>query len=309
MTSPPSFDPGLTQKYSGKIRRIINPDGSFNVRRTGRRWQKLHVYQWLISISWPKFLGIVLGAYAILNLLFAWLYLLVGIENLTGAMLSTAWERFISAYFFSFQTFTTVGYGAMAPHGVMASALAAIEAFTGILTFALITGMFYGRFVKPVARILFSRNALIAPYQQGQSLQVRIVNQRANHLLEIEAIAILMTVDKVSPILKRNFYLLNLEIPRINFLALTWTIVHALNEKSPLWQKTAAELAETESEILVQIKAYDESYGAHVHARYSYRAGEIVWGAKFQPAFAVDPDGQVVIELDKIHDYETVKLV
>jgi inward rectifier potassium channel len=306
--APPSFDPGLTQKYTGKISRIINPDGSFNVRRTGRLWQQLHLYQWLTSISWPAFFGTIVGTYVLLNLIFAGLYLLIGIEHLRGAQGASGLENFGNAYFFSFQTFTTVGYGAIAPGGVLASALAAVEAMIGILTFALITGIFYGRFTKPSAKILFSRNVLVAPYREGTSLQFRVVNQRANMLLEVEATVILMTVDRSSPILKRNYVPLKLELPRVNFLTLTWTLVHAINETSPLWQKGMDELRDAESEVIVQLKAYDESYGDVVYARYSYRAEEIVYGARFLPAFTVDDNGEIVIELEKHHNHERLEM-
>lgn len=302
--APPSFDPGLTQKYAGRIRRIINADGSFNVRRTGARARQLHIYQWLVCLSWPQFFAVILGTYVGFNLLFALCYVGIGIEHLKGAELGTALDNFVSAFFFSFQTFTTVGYGAIAPGGFLASALAAVEALVGILTFALITGIFYGRFTRPTARILYSNRALVAPYQQGQSLQFRLVNQRATLLVEVEATVFLMTVDRSSPILKRNYAVLKLEVPRINFLTLTWTLVHAINETSPLWQRAREEMLDSETEIIVQLKGYDESYGDIVYSRHSYRAEEIVWDARFLPAFDVDEQGELVVNLDRLHEHE-----
>jgi inward rectifier potassium channel len=304
--APPNFDPGITQRYTGKIRRIINPDGSFNIRRTGNRVRQLHAYQLLTCMSWPKFLSVILLTYVCMNLVFAGLYLWIGIEHLRGAATGTGWDNFAGAFFFSFQTFTTVGYGAIAPAGLWTSALSAFETLVGILTFALITGIFYARFTKPTAQLLYSREALIAPHREGRSLQFRVVNRRASLLVDVEVTVFLMTVDRTSPILKRNYSTLKLDIQRVNFLTLTWTLVHPIDEQSPLWNKGLAELHDTESEVIIQLKGYDESFGDIVYSRHSYRAEEIVWDARFLPAFDVDMHGEIVVDINKLHDYESL---
>lgn len=306
-TNQQSFDPGLTQKFSGTIRRIINKDGSFNVHRTGVGLQNLHFYQYLINLSWPKFLGIVLMAYLLINGIFACLYFLPGIENLKGAETDTPEAAFMSAFFFSVHTFTTVGYGTIAPKGIGTNLIATFEALTGFMSLALAAGLLYGRFSRPSARIIFSDRALTAPYQGKTSLQFRIANQRTNTLMEMEAKVLLMTVENVQGSPQRKYYALNLERPYIYFFPLTWTIVHPIDESSPLFGKKPEDLAALQAEILILIKGFDDTFSQVVHARYSYRYDEIVWGAKFVPVFHVDTSGDLVVEVDRIGEMEVIE--
>ena len=189
------FDPGITQSYDGRIRRIINRDGSFNVRRRGRRLQDLHLYQFFLRLSWPLFFAVVLAGFLSVTAVFAGLYMAAGPDGLQGIPPGTPFETFLHVFFFSVQTITTVGYGTIAPSGVADNAVASIEAMMGVLGFAFSAGLLYGRFSRPNARILFSSNALIAPYEGGTSLQFRIANQRSNAIVDIEATVVLMTVE------------------------------------------------------------------------------------------------------------------
>src|SRR5258706_289757 len=275
----PSFDPGLTQKFSGNLRRFINKDGTFNVRRQGVTWRATHPYLRLINMSWPAFLTIVFFAYVVVNTLFAVAYFLVGMQGIQGGEASTAAERFTNAFFFSAQTLSTVGYGSMAPHGIAANILSAFEAMLGLMGFALATGLLFGRFSRPSARIGFSDQMVIAPYQDGVSLQFRVVNHRMNSLVELEAKVMLMTVEDVGPESKRIYKVLNLERPSVYFFPLTWTIVHPIDRESPLHGKTAADLEKLQAEVLILIKGYDDTFSQTVNAKYSYRYDEIKWGA------------------------------
>src|SRR5580692_4332365 len=176
----PSFDPGLTQKYDGPLRRVINPDGSFNVLRRGTTWRDFNPYLHLVSISWTRFFGWILLAYILVNSLFAIVYYEMGPGALAGPFPNRASEQFLQCFFFSSQTMTTVGFGAIAPASHAANVLAAFEALVGLMGFAVATGLLFGRVSRPSARIGFSRNALITPYQDSTSFQFRIVNRRAN---------------------------------------------------------------------------------------------------------------------------------
>jgi inward rectifier potassium channel len=298
----PSFDPGLTQKFTAPVRRIINQDGSFNVRRQGGTWKAIHPYLYLINMSWAGFFTVVFFAYLFVNILFAVAYFLVGIEQIHGAEAGTASERFLNAFFFSAQTLSTVGYGSMSPHGLAANSLSAIEAMLGLMGFALATGLLFGRFSRPSARIGFSEKMLIAPYQDGVSLQFRIVNERKNSLMELEARVMLMTVEGVGAASKRIYKVLKLERPTVYFFPLTWTIVHPIDETSPLHGKTADDLEKLQAEFLILIKGYDDTFSQTVLSRSSYRYDEIVWGARFTPAFHVDDEGDLVLEINKISE-------
>ena len=293
-----SFDPGLTTQFSGALRRAINHDGSFNVLRKGLRLRDVNVYLKLIDTTWPRFLLFVFVAFLVLNVAFAGLYLALGIEHLRGA--EPEMSAFENAFFFSVHTITTVGYGYIYPTGVWANSVSAVEAATGLMVFALFTGLLYGRFSRPSARILFSDQALIAPYQDGTSLQFRITNARSNVLMNLEARVLLMTVETNDGQLKRQFIDLQLERRQVYFFPLTWTIVHPIDSASPFYGKTAEDLSRLAAEILILIQGFDDTFSQMVHAQYSYRHDEIVWGAKFEPAFSVDAKGELVLEIDHV---------
>ncbi len=304
----PTFDPGLTQQYTGVLKRAINRDGNFNVRRSGVTWHDFHPYLYLISASWPVFLGIVALVFMLANIFFGSLYLWIGIEHLKGAEAPSAWSQFLNAFFFSAHTLTTVGYGNMYPIGPAANSIAVIEALLGLLSFAIATGLVFGRFSRPSARIGFSEQMLIAPYRDGASLQFRIVNRRSNNLIDLDARLMLMTVELVDGNLQRKYANLELEREHVLFFPLTWTIVHPLNESSPLYGKTAQDLERLQAEILIMIKAFDDTFGQTVQVRYSYRYDEITWGAKFSPAFEIDPEGNMRLEVNKVGEVQTLEL-
>ncbi len=164
------FDPGLTQQYTGALRRAINKDGTFNVLRRGTSWRDVHPYLHLVSMPWPAFFGTLLLAYVVVNLAFAIVYYLLGPDTL---QVGVPGGRFLTGLYFSSQTLTTVGFGSIAPKSHAANVVAAFEALTGLLGFAVATGLLFGRVSRPSARIGFSERAVVAPYQDGTSLSPR----------------------------------------------------------------------------------------------------------------------------------------
>ena len=300
-----TFDPGLTNQYSGGLRRIIEKDGSFNVRRRGG--SGFNFYLFLLDTTWPRFIAVVAAAYLVVNVLFASLFIAAGTEHLSGADTNTGLGPFASAFFFSVHTLTTVGYGSMYPIGFAANIIAALEAMTGLMGFALGTGLMYGRFSRPSAKIVFSDVMLVAPYQEGASLQFRIANERDNVLLELEAKVLMMYVDKTEDEPRRKFVDLTLERPTVYFFPLTWTVVHPIVADSPIFGKTADDLKQMEAEFLILVKGFDDTFSQTVNARYSYRHEELVWGARFQPAFFVDRTGDMVLELNRVNDRKLVE--
>jgi inward rectifier potassium channel len=297
-----NYDPGLTQQYGDKLRRVIRKDGQFNVRRRGTTWRDIHPYLFLINQPWPVFLALVFAGFVVANLLFAFGYCALGVETLRGAEAPTAWGRFMNAFFFSSQTITTVGYGTIVPASPGANLLASFEAMVGLMGFAVATGFLVGRVTRPSARIGFSDSMLVAPYRGGTSLQFRIVNRNVSNLMEIEARMMLMTVEKNGERLERRYAGLDLERDRILFMPLTWTIVHPIDADSPLFGKTPADLARLQAEVLILVKGVDDTFSQTVHARYSYRYDEIAWNARFAPAFEVGADGDLRLELDKVSE-------
>jgi inward rectifier potassium channel len=300
-----TIDPGLGEKYYGKTKRVINKDGSFNVTRTGIDFHPKDIYQFLVNLSWTKFFGLTVLSYILFNALFGLIYYLIGIGNLRGVLSSTSLENYFNCFFFSVQTSTTIGYGGIIPQGLLANFIVTIEAMAGVLAFALITGLLYGRFSHPFSRILYSKNAIIAPYKGITSLQFRIVNQRNNNLMDIEAKVMAVLVDKD---FNRKYFDMRLERYSVHFFALSWTVVHPIDEESPIWGRTLEELKEKQFEVLILIKGYDDTFSQVVHSRYSYTFDEIIWGAKFVRSFNTNSEGDIILKLDDIHLFEKANL-
>jgi inward rectifier potassium channel len=298
----PSFDPGITEKFQAPVSRIINPDGTFNVRRRGATWRDFHPYLHLINMGWTPFLSLLFLAYLVVNTLFASLYYIEGTNQLRGAEAATAAGRFFNDFFFSAQTLSTVGYGGIAPMGTGANIIASLESLTGVLGFALATGLLFGRVSRPSARVGFSDAMVVTQYQDGNSLQFRVVNRRKNSLMELEARVMLMTVAPAESGLKRTYQMLRLEREKVIFFPLTWTIVHPIDNESPLYGLSAEDLQRLQAEVLILIKGYDDTFSQTVLARRSYRHDEIVWGRRFAPAFSVDEQGDLVLDVWKVGD-------
>ena len=299
-----TLDPGLGEKFSGRTQRAINPDGTFNVRRRGGP-HRHDPYQWLIQMHWGPFMGLVVGFFLVLNLAFALGYLALGLDSLPGvAAPLTPGHYFLEAFFFSVQTFTSVGYGHVYPAGTAAGAWSSLEALTGVLTFALATGLLYGRFSRPSARLLFSRRAIISrrPGTGLPCLQFRVANQRRNTLIDLTARVLLRALDPATGDYRYN--LLPLERDHVSLLPLSWTLVHDITPDSPLHGLTAADYQAQDFELLVLVKAYDDTFAQDVHARFSYIHAEIDWDRRFVRAYHVAPDGVAVLDLDKLDDTE-----
>ena len=300
----PTLDPGIGEKFSRRTRRAINHDGSFNVRRRGGP-HRHDPYQWLIQMDWRPFSGLVVVFFTVLNVAFAGAYMALGLEDLPGvAAPRGTLQDFLSALFFSIQTFTSVGYGHVYPGTNATGFLSSVEALVGVLTFALATGLLYGRFSRPTARIHFSRTAIISRRADGTPcLQFRIANQRNNILIDLQARVLLKTVHPATN--DQTYALLPLERDAISFFPLSWTIVHDITSDSPLHNLLTADYERLDVEIIIQLKAYDDTFAQDVHARNSYTHDEIEWHRRFIRAYEVGEDGIAVLDLDQLHVTES----
>ncbi len=302
----PIKDPGLGSKFRPGEKRLMNRDGTFNVHKIGAPGNIRDTYQSLIKMSWAKFFALTFLFITTLNLIFALIYVFIGVEYLVGDKEGDLWQNLSEAFFFSFQTFTTVGYGYISPIGKLANFVSVFESATGLMVFAIITGLLYGRFSRPSTRLLFSKNAIIAPYNDGWALMFRVVNLRKSTLLELEAsVALTLHLMKDNEH-RRKYYRLNLEINKIEFFPATWTIVHPIDGKSPFSALDLNTLPQEDLEIVIQLKAFDDTFSQQVHSRYSYLGNEVIVGAKFKPASRIDANGELIIPLDEFHDYELI---
>ncbi|MDP9205450.1 MAG: ion channel [Gemmatimonadota bacterium] len=288
--------------------RLLNPDGSFNVSREGLDpFSSLSLYHWLLTISWPKFIGFIAGSYVVVNAVFAFAFLLCGPDALQSTTGSFAGQPFYRAFFFSVDSFATIGYGNIIPVGVAANTLVTIEALLNILGIALATGVIFARFSRPSPKIIYSRHAIVAPYRDKTALEFRIANARSNQLIEVQVQLILTKIEQAGGSSVRKFYDLDLERHRVVFFALSWTVVHPIDANSPMWGLTHKDLVDSDAEFLILLIGTDETVSQTVYSRSSYKADEVVWGAKFANMFLRnETDGIIGMNLSRIHDIERV---
>ncbi len=291
--------------------RFINKDGSANIEKRGMGFiNRISWYHTMIALPRWKFMTVLLLFYVVINFVFATIYYGIGIEYLNGIdQNGSEWVKFGKAYFFSAQTFTTVGYGHISPNGFLTSALSATEALIGLLSFAIATGLFFGRFSKPTAFLKFSHNALIAPYKEGKALMLRMTPYKNTNFTDAEAkITLGMSVEENGKEVNK-FYSLDLEFHKINLLTLSWTLVHPINEKSPLFQFTKEDFENVEGEILVFVKTFDDMFSTTVATSTSYTFKELIYGAKFDLMYSENEDKtKTILHLDKLNSYQLINL-
>jgi inward rectifier potassium channel len=302
----PTEDPGIGSSFERPLDRLLGADGKFRVQRLGAQSRLYESFGTLVTMRWGWFILLLLLGFVLVNLLFTGLFLGIGAEYIVNAQLDSFKGRFYSALFLSTQTLTTVGYGNYYPGSPLTWAVAMGEAMVGVICFGAIAAIFYARIARPVARMLFCQRALVAPYKEGWSLQVRVANLRSALLMDVEARVLLVLADVDDQGERINYYNLKLEIERIQFMPLSWNIVHAVTPDSPLAGLSMEDLREHRAELLVVVKGMDEAYSQMVHSRHSYLFSEIVWGGRFVRAFAPNPQGGVVLDLRKVHAYRSV---
>lgn len=291
--------------------RFVNKDGSFNLRKDGLPlYKRLSIYSYLMDLSIVTFLVIILVFYIIINIIFTGLYIAGGIEQLEGLLGKTQWEKIKEVFFFSTETFTTVGYGRINPVGFYAHIIAAIESLAGWLSFALVTGLLYGRFTRPKAYLAFSENALISPFKNGTGLMFRMVPYKTNHHLTDTKVVVniaFMEMEDDKP--EYKFYQLNLERSRIDTLNMNWTVVHPIDEESPLLNFNEEDMHRSDLELFVQVTGFDHIFSNIVMQRTSYTYKEIIWGAKFKHMYHESEDGATtILELNKLNERDEVSL-
>jgi inward rectifier potassium channel len=289
-------DLGFGSVVTGQSReRLLNPDGSFNVRRTGLPMlSSVNLYHTLLSMSWTTFLLLVLLLYFLSNVAFGLMYSSFGAEALVDTSAEPQADLFIRGFFFSVQTFATIGYGTIHPVGFIPNMLVTIESYYSLLANALITGLVFARFARPTAKVLFSEVAVIAPYRGIEGLMFRLVNGRSNQLIEVEVKVMFARFVNENGRTVRRFDLLELERNKVTFFPLSWTVVHPIDEDSPLRGLTSQDFIRTDAEILILLTATDETFSQTVHARSSYKPTEIRCGEKFVSIYNQVEDGEPI---------------
>jgi inward rectifier potassium channel len=301
----PSSDLGFGRVVSQQRElRLLNRDGSFNVQARGRGLHAFLAYSNLVSTTWNRFFLFVAAAYLTLNGCFALLYVAGGSDGLVNTINTGINTPFLKAFFFSIHTSATIGYGSTVPVGIKTNVLVALESVVSLLGLALVTGLVFARFSRPVADILFSQNAVMSWMGDLRAFQFRIVNTRNNQIIDLRARVLVSRFENhPSGTAVRRYYPLTLERESVVFFPLSWTIVHTIDKDSPLFGVTEEELCATGAEFLILLTGMDETFSQVVNARSSYRANEVIWNAKFSDIFVYDPEGRMAgIDMKRFHD-------
>jgi inward rectifier potassium channel len=237
------------------------------------------------------------GAYLGANAIFAGLYML------TGGVQGMRPDSFADAFFFSVQTLSTIGYGGMIPVGRAANIVMTVEAFFGLAMVAVSTGLIFARFSRATARVVFSRVAVITNFEGVPTLMFRAANQRGNQILEAEVMMNLLrqTVTAEGHVYRR-FQELKVERARTPMFALTWTVLHPIDESSPLYGATAEDLKAWQAEIVIVLSGADDIFAQRIHARHSYLPDEIVWNQRFEDILHLDDQGNRIVDYGRLHD-------
>jgi len=302
-------DLGFGSIVAGKSRqRLLNPDGTFNVTRTGLSFlTSLNLYHTLLTMSWKVFLSLMLLLFFLSNIVFGSLYSTLGAEALVDTSQDPQMNLFLRGFFFSVQTFATIGYGTIHPVGIVPNLLVTVESYYSLLANALITGVVFARFARPTAKVVFSEMAVIAPYKNITGLMFRIVNGRRNQLFEVGAQVLFSRFVNENGRVVRRFDFLDLERESVTFFPLSWTIVHPIDDSSPLYGMTERDILEADAEILVLLTATDETFAQVVHSRSSYKPKQIAYGYKFVSIYNKSREGEPIsIDVRKLSQLEKV---
>jgi inward rectifier potassium channel len=259
-------------------------------------------YHNILTVSWPWFFLRLAAAFIVINLIFAILYILDrnGISNARAG-------SFMDAFFFSVQTLGTLGYGVMAPKTLWANLLVTVESFSGILTIALFTGIIFARFSRPFARVLFSKVAVVAPFDGVPTLMLRAANQRGEAIMDASVVVSLARQYTTHEgVTMRRFEELKLLRSSNSLFALSWTVMHAIDQNSPLCNLSPQQMADLDMEIVVMLNGLDEILSDRIYARHAYWAEEILWNRRFVDVISVSPNGDRVVDLTRFHDTKEI---
>ena len=293
----------LPRRVNRKKRFDIVSNRRFDVVRKGvshSHWRD--PYHIMLTMNWLSFFALTIVSYVVINALFALLYLAGG-----DAIKNARPGSFLDAFFFSVQTMATIGYGAMYPQTDYANLLVSLEALIGLLGVAMATGLMFARFSRPTARVMFSRVAVIAPHNGMPTLMLRVANERRNQILEAQiGLSLLRDEMTTEGFFMRRFYDLKLVRSQTRIFALSWMVMHVIDENSPLYGQTPESLEKAQTDIIVTLTGIDETVSQMVHARHYYVTDEILWNMHFVDIFTKKSDGHRVLDLHRFHDVTPV---
>ncbi|MBE7171342.1 MAG: transporter [Williamsia sp.] len=302
-------DTGFASNTQNTGGRFLNKDGSYNLVKEGMPFLKrFSLFHNMLNLPDWKFMAVILSFYFVINLLFTAVYIWIGFDQLDGLIRGSNWKMAREVFYFSTQTFTTVGYGHVNPVGDAANIVSALESLTGLLSLAIATGLIYGRFSKPKSYLLFSEQALISPFKGSTALMFRFAAFKDKHALtdvEIKVNTGMLVVEEEKP--RYKYFTLNLERTKVESMPLSWTVVHQIDEGSPFYGFTAEDMENADVELYVMLRGFDEVFSNYVQQRTSYTYHEIMFDRKWVPMYRESPDGTTtILELHKLNIHTAV---
>ncbi len=303
-SSKQNNDTGFASNTSETGGRFINKNGSYNIVKEGMPFYKrFSIFNDMLHLSLWKFILVIIVFFILINLIFASIYFVTGPQQMEGLVPGSDWKIFRQLFYFSTQTFTTVGYGHVYPVGDFANSVAGLEALTGFLSLAIGTGLIYGRFSKPRSYLIFSEEALVSPYKEGTGLMFRFAAFKDKHTLtdlEVKVNVGMLVTDNEKTDYK--YFSLLLERSRVESMPMSWTVVHPIDENSPFYGFTEEDMKTSDVELYVGLRGFDEVFSNFVQQRTSYTYNEIFFKRKFVPMFRESDDGSTtILELHKLN--------
>ena len=292
-----------SRKRRGPVRRRFVPrEGPLPVIRLNRQRQWRDVYHRMLTLSWPRFFSVMALWYIGANVAFAVLYMAD-----PNGIAEARPGSFEDAFFFSVQTIATIGYGVMHPATLYANLVMTAETLSGLIGFAVVTGLIFARFSRPTARILFSDVAVITHHNGVPTLMFRCANQRLNQILEATiGVTVLRDETSAEGRVMRRFHDLKLLRQRTPVFALSWTVLHPIDEASPLHGLNHADMIAEGLEIVVILSGVDETFAQPIQARHSYLAEEIRWDHNFVDIMLEIENGATAVDYSRFHDTHPV---
>jgi len=269
-------------------------------------WRWRDVYRWLLGLRWPQFALFVACLYIGLNLLFAALYSFQ--ENSIAGSTGGYW--FFDCFFFSVQTLATVGYGHMYPQTLYGHIVTTAEIMSGIFLLAVMTGLIFVRFSRPIARVMFSNSMVIAPLNGKPTLMVRIGNENHHSMVEAE-FRIMFSRDE--PLVEggdfRHFYVLKLHFDRLTVFPAALTLRHTIDETSPLFGATPESLESRRVLFIVSVVGIDPVIAASVQTQKDHSWRDIQFGHRFVEIYTEHGGGRLTVDYGRLHDTEQVEVL
>jgi inward rectifier potassium channel len=277
--------------------------GQTTVLSHGQRITRLFdPYHFILNLTWPRFFGLLVLMFVSLNLLFGTAY-----WSIPGSVANARHGVFMDYVFFSIETLATVGYGAMSPANLGGHIVASIEIMLGMAGVALTTGLIFARFAKPKARMMFSQHAIVRNFDGKRMLMLRIANERYNRIVDASALMSIVRLESGADG-EAFFRIHDLKLTRehTQVFNLTWTLMHEIDEHSPLHQYDAQRLADTQTRIMVSVTGHDETVAASVYAVHNYEASQVMFDVRFADVLRVSPEGEQIVDLTRFHLLEDV---